>query len=146
MNRVIAIIKVLLGSVLMLYAYAKFSGAQFPKLEIYDAVNTIDPVLLVFYFYGYSQPYAMFCAACELIAALLILVPRTSRFGLPAYFGFTLNIAVMDWCFQFALPAKLLITFLCGLSLLVIILDRKRIIPLMVETDAERREEISVGR
>jgi hypothetical protein len=133
MNRVFTLTKVLLGSVLVLYSYAKFSGAQFPKLQIYDPMNTIDPVLLVFYFYGYSQPYAMFCAVCELLVGIMIMVPRTSRFGLVAYFAFTLNIAVMDWCFEFALPAKLLVTALCFFSFILIVLDRKSILRLIIE-------------
>jgi hypothetical protein len=125
---VVTIIRMILGVILLLYAFVKFAGIQFPKLEIYDAVNTLDPVLLVFYFYGYSQPYAFFCAVCELVVGLLVIIPKTSRFGLLCYFAFTLNIAVLDWCFSFALPAKLLATALCLISFLLIAIDHKKML------------------
>jgi hypothetical protein len=131
MQRLHLIARIFLGLVLALYAVAKFSGIQFPKMELHDSISTIDPVVLVFYFYGYSQPYAMFCASAELIVALLVIWPRTYRFGLLCYFAFTLNIAVLDWCFNFVLETKLLISFLCALSLILIIIERKKIIPVI---------------
>ena len=111
--------RIFLGGILVLYAYAKFSGSQFIKLELNENINSVEPALLVFYFFGYSQPYAMFCAVAELITGLLIAVPKTTRIGALIYFPFTLNIAVLDWCFGFPLSTKILISSLTLLSLLL---------------------------
>jgi uncharacterized membrane protein YphA (DoxX/SURF4 family) len=117
--------RILLGGILILYAYAKFSGNQFVKLELNENIDNIEPALLVFYFFGYSQTYAKFCAVAELITGLLTAIPRTSHIGVLIYFPFTLNIAVMDWCFDFPLETKLLISSLTLLSFLLIVADWK---------------------
>lgn len=84
---ILTTIRIVLGGVLVLYAYAKFSGHQFIKLELNGSANEIEPALLVFYFFGYSQPYAMFCpAAVELITGLMIAIPKTTRIGVLIYF------------------------------------------------------------
>jgi hypothetical protein len=134
MKRVTTALRILLGLVLVMYSYAKFAGIQFPRMEIHDSVSTLNPVVLVFYFYGYSQPYAMFCATMEFIVGMLVILPRTYHFGLLCYFAFTLNIAVLDWCFNFVLETKLLITSLCLLSLVLIIVERKRIIGIVISS------------
>jgi uncharacterized membrane protein YphA (DoxX/SURF4 family) len=126
-------IRVLLGGILILYAYAKFSGNQFIKLELNENIDNVEPASLVFYFFGYSQTYAMFCAVAELMIGLLIAIPRTTHIGVLIYFPFTLNIAVMDWCFDFPLETKLLISSLTLLSFLLIVADWKFYIAILAK-------------
>lgn len=126
MNRyILSVIRILLGTILVLYAYAKFSGSQFIKLELNENIDSVEPALLVFYFFGYSKTYSMFCAVAELLTGLLIAIPKTSRMGALIYFPFTLNIAFIDWCFDFPLSTKLLISSLTFLSFLLIVHDRR---------------------
>lgn len=124
-RHILILIRVLLGGILILYAYAKIFGDQFSKMELNENISNVEPALLVFYFFGYSQPYAFFCATAELITGLLVVIPATTRLGALLCFPFTLNIAVLDWCFGFPLSTKLLITTLTLLSLILIIADRK---------------------
>jgi hypothetical protein len=49
--------------------------------------------------------------ACELVAGLLVLIPRTSRIGYPVYL-IAANVAVLDWSFGLAPLATWLATFL----------------------------------
>ena len=132
-THILTAIRILLGGILILYAYAKFSGNQFVKLELNESIDNVEPALLVFYFFGYSQTYAMFCAVAELMTGLLTAIPKTSHIGVLIYFPFTLNIAVMDWCFDFPLSTKLLISSLTLLSLLLIIADRKFYMDILVK-------------
>lgn len=125
-KHLLTVTRILLGGVFVLYAIAKFTGNQFIKLDLAEYASNMDPVMLVWYFFGYSQPYAMFCAVAELIIGLLIAIPQTTRLGALFYFPFALNIAVIDWCFDFPLPGKLLTVSLVLLSLMLIIADRKR--------------------
>lgn len=118
-------IRILLGGILIIYAYAKFSGNQFVKLDLNENIDHVEPALLVFYFFGYAQTYAMFCAVSELIIGLLTAIPRTSHFGILVYFPFTLNIAVIDWCFNFPIETKLLISSMTFLSFLLILTEWK---------------------
>jgi hypothetical protein len=111
---------------------AKFTGNQFVKIELAEPVTQIDASLSVWYFYGYSQPYAMFCAIAELITGLLIALPKTTWLGALRYFSFALNIAVINWCFTFPFATRLLISALTMASLILIIAARKIYVNLLI--------------
>jgi uncharacterized membrane protein YphA (DoxX/SURF4 family) len=127
-DRVIATV---LGSVFVLYAFAKFSGEQFMHFELYDRVADVHPVTLVWYFFGYSKSYAMFIAFGELLAGLLVLFPRTARIGYPLYFMIASNVAVLDWSFELPMPATLLATFLAAGSFYLMVRERRAYVGLL---------------
>lgn len=109
---ILAGLRIFLGMVFVFYAAIKFLGIQFPKMEIDQNVNQIDGVTLVWYFFGYSQPYMILVAAGELLAGILIVIPKTTKIGVLLYFPFALNIAAVNWCFGLLYDVKILSTFL----------------------------------
>jgi hypothetical protein len=124
------VLRIALGAVFLLYAYAKFAGHQFSRLELDDPINQIHPITLFWYFFGYSKGYAMFIACGELLAGLLVMFRRTSLIGLPLYCGIALNVTVLDWNFGLPVPATLLATSLFVVSLALIITERRAYLPL----------------
>ena len=120
-----------IGLVLVYYAYVKFAGQQFVRFEIDGAVRDVHPVDLVWYFHGYSRPYAMFIALGELVAGVALIIPRTARIGAPLALGITTNIAVIDWSFGLALPVRLLATSLALGSLYLIVRERRAYLRLL---------------
>lgn len=127
-DRVVASV---LGVVFLLYAFAKFSGMQFMHLKIDAQVADVSSVTLVWYFFGYSKMYAMFIASGELIAGLLVLIPRTARIGYPLYFMIAANVAVIDWSFGLPAPATWLATSLAVGSLYLIVRERRAYLALL---------------
>lgn len=117
------ILRVFLGSVFVLYATIKFLGIQFPRMQINESINYIDPVTLVWYFFGYSQPYMFTVATGELLTGILIALPKTTKIGVLFYFPFALNIAAVNWCFSLPMDVKLLSTFLALGSLYLLFND-----------------------
>ncbi|QHV99405.1 hypothetical protein [Spirosoma endbachense] len=99
----------------------QFLDMQYPRRHIHEPIDQVDPVTLVWYFFGYSQPYRLFIALSELVLGMLIIIPNTSRLGVLLYFPFALNIAVMTWCFTHTLPVKVVSTFIAISSFYLII-------------------------
>ena len=116
-------LRILLGSVFILYASVKFLGIQFPRMHTDQPIDQVDSVTLVWYFFGYSQPYVMLISFGELVAGLLIAIPKTSRLGVLLYFPLALNIAAINWCFNLPIDVKILSTFLALGSFYLIIND-----------------------
>lgn len=105
-------LRIVLGGFFVLYAVIKFLGIQFPKMYLSESIDQIDSVTLLWYFFGYSQPYMLTDAAGELIAGVLIAVPKTTKIGVLFYFPLALNIAVINWNFNLPCDVKILSTFL----------------------------------
>ncbi len=114
-----------LGLVFLKYAWAKFAGDQFMHFEITDRASDIHPVTLVWYFFGYSRTYAMFIACGELVAGILVVIPRTSRIGYPLCLGIAANLTVIDWSFGFPPPATWLATSLLVASAYLLVRERR---------------------
>lgn len=114
-----------LGLVLLYYAFVKFTGQQFGRFELEGDVRQYPPSDLVWYFYGYSRPYAMFIASGELIAGLLVLIPRTTRIGLPLYFMIMVNIVAIDWSFSIGMSVQILSILLASGALYLMIRERR---------------------
>lgn len=116
-------LRIFLGIVFIFYAVIKFLGIQFPKMEIDQNLTQIDGVTLVWYFFGYSQLYMLMVASGELLAGMLIAVPKTTKIGVIFYFPFALNIAAVNWCFDLPYDVKILSAFLVLSSFYLLIND-----------------------
>jgi len=118
-----AVLRVFLGSVFIVYALLKFLGIQFPKMHVDADINNIDPVTLVWFFFGYSQPYMLVIATGELFAGILTAIPKTSKLGILFYFPIAANIAAVNWCFSLPIDVKILSTFLTLSSFCLLVKD-----------------------
>ena len=103
-RRVLLFFKVsrrVLGVIMMGYAAVKFSGLQLPHNNIQPRLVTeMPPSDLFWYFYGYSRGYVIFIAIAELLAGVLLFVPRTERLGLLVTAAVLANIVALDFFFE----------------------------------------------
>jgi uncharacterized membrane protein YphA (DoxX/SURF4 family) len=126
--------RVFLGVMFLIYGTVKLCGGQFYHGDFVIDSQTTDGTSLVWCFFGWSYAYTIFIGLSECAVGLLLLIPPTATLGAVALFPLTLNITVMDFCFQF--PAvkytSLLFTTLCALLLLY---DWRKLAPLLWDTN-----------
>jgi uncharacterized membrane protein YphA (DoxX/SURF4 family) len=120
-RHILTILRVFLGGIFILYAVIKFLGIQFPRVYLSENIDKIDSVTLLWYFFGYSQPYILTVATGELLVGTLMAIPKTTRIGVLFYFPFALNIAIVNWYFSLPLDVKILSTFLAISSLYLLV-------------------------
>ena len=131
LSRILAVAgRLFVGGVFLLYGLLKLSGGQFIPGDFAFDSRTDNPVVLVWHFYGYSPVYHRFIGAAECLPAVLLLWPRTAALGAVLAFPVAVNIAVMDWCFGFPLPATLLVTAMAVVSGWLLWHDRAKLLRL----------------
>lgn len=115
--RLILVIRVFLALVFIVYGGAKLFGGQFFYGDWSASKSTIGGPSFVWYFYGYSPVYGRVIGLFELVPAILLLIPRTAAAGAAALFAVTLNVAIMDFAFDFPSVkyAAAFYTFLCAM-------------------------------
>jgi uncharacterized membrane protein YphA (DoxX/SURF4 family) len=116
MHIALLLCRLVVGFAFIAYGTVKLLGGQFHHGDFLIDSRTTDGTWLVWCFFGYSPVYARFIGLCELGPGLLVLIPRTRTLGALALFAVSLNITMMDFCFDFP-PVKytaLLLTVLCG--------------------------------
>jgi uncharacterized membrane protein YphA (DoxX/SURF4 family) len=109
--------RLFVGIVFIAYGLVKLLGGQFYHGDFVIDSRTTEGTWLVWCFFGYSPVYARFIGMCELVPGLLVLFPRTSTLGALALLAVSLNITVMDFCFDFpgVKYTALFLTVLCGI-------------------------------
>jgi len=111
------------------YGLAKLFTMQFGSLNEYRLSRELgdySPMGLLWTFMGFSKGYSMFTGALELIGGLLLLSRYTVTLGALTTFGVMLNVMVLNYCYD--VPVKILSTHLVLLSLILVALDRKRLV------------------
>jgi uncharacterized membrane protein YphA (DoxX/SURF4 family) len=116
MHLALLLCRLLVGAAFIAYGLVKLLGGQFYHGDFVLDSRTTEGTWLVWCFFGYSSLYARFLGLCELVPGVLVLLPRTSTFGSLALLAVSLNITVMDFCFDFPSVkyTALLLTVLCG--------------------------------
>ncbi|MDM5154937.1 hypothetical protein QUF88_14245 [Bacillus sp. DX1.1] len=114
-----------LAIMFIIYGIAKIYPGQFSTGDfIFDSTKD-SPMKLAWYFFGYSNFYNLFIAFGELTAALLLLIPRTATVGNIIYLPITVNITVLNYCFDIpALPISIMLT---SLSILLLLLEYSKL-------------------
>lgn len=121
MRTSLTILRVFLGGVFIMYSFTQLMDLQFPRRHIHSPIDQVEPMTLVWYFFGFSQPYKLFIALIQLVIGTLLTMSKTARIALLLYFPFAMNIAIMSWCFGLPLVVKVLATFVTIGSLGLII-------------------------
>ncbi len=128
------LLRLFLSATFLLYGLLKLTGGQFihgDSLHI-DSATDVGSTM-VWKFFGWSWPYTIFIGMGEVVAALLVLIPRTRRLGYLMYFPIALNIAVMDVCFGFPMPATLLVSTLAAVCLFLMWRERQALLPALID-------------
>jgi uncharacterized membrane protein YphA (DoxX/SURF4 family) len=131
----VRILRWIVAIITLIYGVAKIIGPQFKYGWENIAFRRGDPQLfkMVFYFYGYSRMYGTFIALCEIVPAVMLLVPRFATLGAAAIFAIMLNITVMDLAFGLPLGAQLVATGLCAACAFLLWTDRQKLAPLIAK-------------
>src|SRR5690348_11790542 len=101
MRIALLVCRLIVGIAFVAYGTVKLLGGQFHHGDFVIDSRTTDGTWLVWCFFGYSPVYARFIGLCELVPGLLVLFPRTTTLGALALLAVSLNITVMDFCFDF---------------------------------------------
>lgn len=138
----VLLIRLLLGIVFVVYGVVKLFGGQYYYGDFVIDSKTVDGTFMVWAFFGWKKAYALFTGFGELLAGLLVLIPRTSTAGAVALFPVTLNITVMTFAFGFpgVKYASLTYTLLCAFLLLYDLPKLKLIFLSDAKTDALLRQ------
>jgi uncharacterized membrane protein YphA (DoxX/SURF4 family) len=116
MRLALLLCRLIVGIAFVAYGLVKILGGQFYHGDFVIDSKTTDGTWLVWCFFGYSPVYARFIGVCELVPGILVLFPRTTTLGAFALLAVSLNITVMDFCFDFPSVKymALFLTVLCG--------------------------------
>lgn len=131
------LIRRFLAVVFIAYGSVKLLGGQFVYDDWTITRSSADGPFLVWAFFGYSPVYARFIALCELIPAILLLVPRTAFAGAVALFPVALNITVMDFAYGFP-GVKYMVAAYTLLLAWLLWIEREKLFALFAPLDAVR--------
>jgi hypothetical protein len=91
--------------------------------------------VLAWTFFGYSRVYEIFIGIGEVLAGLLIMIPRTFTLGAVIYFPIALNIMMVNYCYRIGVQD--LSTLLVLMNVYLLWLDRKKLLMIFWKTDSD---------
>ncbi|HZG71709.1 MAG TPA: hypothetical protein VEY51_09255 [Chondromyces sp.] len=124
-----ATFRLFLASTFLMYGLAKVVMGQFgaPSPEI-AAVNG-DGFVLAWTFFGYSRFYEVVIGLGEVIAAILLLIPKTATLGAIIFFPIATNVMLVNYCFDIGVQdLSTVLTLMCSVLLW---LDRKKLFAIL---------------
>ncbi|TYR81811.1 hypothetical protein FZC66_08270 [Priestia megaterium] len=120
-----ATFRLFLGLMFLLYGLAKLTFGQFGEPSPEAMKLNSEGFVMAWTFFGYSRAYEVFIGLGEVIAAILIMIPRTATLGALCYFPIILNVMVINYCFQIGVQD--LSTVLTVMCFILLLLDRKKL-------------------
>jgi uncharacterized membrane protein YphA (DoxX/SURF4 family) len=118
-------LRITLAITLLGYGFAKVFPGQFgpgPDLaQLNETYGQSSPMHLLWFFMGFSRPYAIFGGLMEVIPGVLLLFERTETIGALGAAGVMLEVAVLNFCYD--VPVKLYSTHLLVMSLFLLLPD-----------------------
>lgn len=120
-------LRITLAITLFGYGFAKVYPLQFgyaPSLKaLNETYGASSPMHLLWFFMGFSRPYAIFGGLMEVIPAVLLLFERTETIGALGSAAVMLEVAVLNFCYD--VPVKLYSTHLFLMSVFLLLPDLK---------------------
>jgi hypothetical protein len=141
----VVVVRGFLALVFITYGVVKIFGGQFYYGDWSMTKATVDGPSLVWSFYGFSPVYGRFIGFCELIPAILLLIPRTAMVGAMALFPVALNITVMDFTYRFPSVRYMALLYTVLLAFLLWT-DRARLLALVAPLPRSPRRVSSSTR
>ncbi|WP_166245460.1 hypothetical protein [Paenibacillus turpanensis] len=124
-----ATFRLYLGVVFLIYGGVKIVFGQFGEPSPGALELKGEGFVAVWSFFGYSRPYELFVGWGEVIAALLIMIPRTSTFGALCYLPIAVNVMMVNYFYNIGVQD--LSTLLTVMCLVLLWVDRKKLLPLL---------------
>lgn len=120
------------------YGIAKLFCFQmpFPSLsQLATPLGDYLPMRLSWMYMGYSSTYQFFAGAFEVLAGILLLLPRMATFGTIVALGVFTNVMLMNMGYD--IPVKLFSTHLVIMCLVLLAFEYKRILALLFNKPME---------
>ena len=141
-------LRITLAITLLGYGFAKIYPGQFgpgPDLaSLNETYGASSPMHLLWFFMGFSRPYAIFGGLMEAIPGALLLFERTETVGALGSAAVLLEVAVLNYCYD--VPVKLYSTHLFVMSLFLLLPDIKPMWQFFVQRRAAALEGVWVPR
>ncbi|WP_044642660.1 hypothetical protein [Risungbinella massiliensis] len=139
-----ATFRLFLAANFLIYGAVKLVFGQFgaPTPEI--AAANGEGFALAWTFFGYSRIYEIFIGIGELVAAILLLIPRTYTIGAMIYFPIAVNVMMVNYCFDIGVQD--LSTILTLMSAALLWVDRKKLYPLLQRNHQVYTKQFGKGR
>lgn len=141
-------LRITLAITLLGYGFAKVFPLQFgsgPGLaQLNETYGASSPMHLLWFFMGFSRPYAIFGGLMEVIPGVLLLFERTETIGALGSAAVMLEVAVLNYCYD--VPVKLYSTHLFVMSLFLLLPDLKPMWEFFVRRRAAVLEGVWVPR
>ncbi len=122
------LVRYYLASAMIGYGMVKVFHLQMPFPYLSQLVQTFgdkSPMGLAWSFIGYSKAYSAYTGWAEVVGGLLLLFRRTTLLGSLVVFIVTLNIAMINYCYD--VPVKLYSSVLLLMALFLMAPDVKRV-------------------
>ncbi|ALR10619.1 DoxX family protein [Mycobacteroides saopaulense] len=126
-------LRICLGGQMLFYGFAKLIPTQMPGptlAQLLQPYGTLSPASVLWLQVGSSYPYEMALGAVEVIAGLLLFVPRTAVLGTVLSLAGMAQVFLMNMAFD--VPVKLLSFHLLLLSLVLLAPYLKRLVNVFV--------------
>lgn len=123
-----ATFRLFLGSNFLIYGLAKIITGQFDAIEPTHKIAGLHPdpegFALAWTFFAYSRAYEIFIGVGEVLAAILIMIPRTSTLGAVFYFPIAVNVMMVNYFYGIGVSD--LSTILVIMNLFLLWMERKK--------------------
>ncbi|PLR89205.1 hypothetical protein [Bacillus halotolerans] len=106
------------------YGLAKVVIGQFGEVTPEIAAAAGKGFTIAWTFFGYSHVYEVFIGFGEIIAAVLLLIPRTYTLGAVIFMPIIANIVMINYCFDIGVQD--LSTILMIMCLILLWIDRRK--------------------
>jgi uncharacterized membrane protein YphA (DoxX/SURF4 family) len=141
-------LRITLAITLLGYGFAKVFPGQFgagPDLaQLNETYGQSSPMHLLWFFMGFSRPYAIFGGLTEVVPGVLLLFERTETIGALGAAAVMLNVAVLNFCYD--VPVKLYSGHLFVMSLFLLLPDFRPMWEFFVRRRAAVLKDVRVPR
>jgi uncharacterized membrane protein YphA (DoxX/SURF4 family) len=141
-------LRITLAITLLGYGFAKVFPGQFgagPDLaQLNETYGQSSPMHLLWFFMGFSRPYAIFGGLMEVVPGVLLLFERTETIGALGAAAVMLNVAVLNFCYD--VPVKLYSGHLFVMSLFLLLPDFRPMWEFFVRRRAAVLKDVRVPR
>lgn len=113
---------------MVIYGGMKVIPVQFPQpylITLIQPYGETSPMRLLWTFMGYSPSYTIFTGCVELLAGVLLIIPRTAMLGAVVSFAAATQVFVLNMCYD--VPVKLFSFHLVLMSLFLLLPQAPRI-------------------
>lgn len=121
--------RILVGGFLIWFGIAKipfFGGEQLHRHDFEISSKNLDLSKFVFQFFGHTKLYSQFIAYSELLAGVLILIPKTTLIGALLALPIWLNITIITFAYEFA-GIQYINAFMTLIVIILLIKDHQKL-------------------